>query len=201
MIKISNLVKKYNGKTVIDSLSLEIAERKHIAVMGPSGCGKTTLLRLIAGLEKPDAGVIEGCPKGSVSFVFQEPRLFPQLTARENISCVGEGEAEKTANELLARMGMSDSAEKLPAELSGGMAQRIAIARALAYKKPILLLDEPFKGLDGELKILIISLICEYSNDRTLILVTHDENEASFLCDSVYRFGNNMSIINNIKKS
>ena len=188
MIKVRELTVSYGGgserKTVLEHCSLTVAAGEHAALTGSSGCGKTTLLRCIAGLVRPDTGsvsVINGC----ISVVFQEPRLFPWLTAAQNIDVVLP--AKSGAAEWLERTGLADAAGKYPAELSGGMRQRLNICRALAYGGDVLLLDEPLKGLDPSLRREICDLICRESAGKTLMLVTHDAADLE-LVDTVYEY-------------
>ena len=185
LLEIKNLTKSFDEKIVIDSLSLSLPERGIVAVMGPSGCGKTTLLRMIAGLEKADGGEIIGLPK-SCSYVFQEPRLFPWLSAKDNIALVCDN--EKAALDWLARVELSDAADKLPSELSGGMEQRVSFARALSYNAELYILDEPFTGLDEALKTRLFSLVKEKAESSLVLIVTHDKSEADSLADEIIIF-------------
>ncbi len=175
MTEIKNLKKAFDKNVVFDGLSLALPERGVFALKGPSGCGKTTLLRIISGLDRDYEGTVE-CG-GRISYVFQENRLIPTLTAFENVNIVCHDEG-KTRN-LLDRVKLSDSIDKYPGELSGGMNRRVAIARALAYDHEILLLDEPFTALDEEVKADVTALIKELESDRLVIMVTHDPDEAS----------------------
>ena len=188
MIEAKELTVSYgNGserkKTVLERCSLTVAAGEHAALTGPSGCGKTTLLRCIAGLMKPDAGSVS--VKGRISVVFQEPRLFPWLTAAQNLNVVLT--AKSGAAEWLERAGLADAAGKYPAELSGGMRQRLSICRALAYGGDALLLDEPLKGLDASLRREFCELVRRESAGKTLLLVTHDAADLE-LADTVYEY-------------
>ncbi len=171
-IILKNISKAYDGKCVLSDLSLEIPDSGVFGVFGPSGCGKTTLLRIICGLERPDSGEVI-CDK-KFSVIFQEDRLMPTLTVLENVSAVSDNE---TAKAWLDKVGLSDSLNKYPSELSGGMSRRTAIARALAFNADALIADEPFKGLEAELRERISQLVSECAQKRTVILVTHDEQE------------------------
>lgn len=186
MIDIKNLSLAYDGKIVIEELSLHITKGEHVAIMGPSGCGKTSLLNAIAGLLSPESGSVE--LGGRISCVFQEPRLLPWLSALENINVVlSDADATlETARKWLRAVGLGDDADKLPAELSGGMQQRLSIARALAYGGDILLLDEPLKGMDAETERSVAELIRTSAANKTLLLITHDEAEARAFADKVY---------------
>ena len=171
----------YTAYPVLDRLLLTLPERGAIQLTGPSGCGKTTLLRVLAGLHTPTSGWIEGLDGLRVSMVFQEDRLLPWCTALENVLCVlkkGE-ESEKLALTWLARMELADAAQKYPDELSGGMQRRLALARALAYGGDLLLLDEPFNGLDKELRSRIAAHIKKAA--PLIVLVSHEEEDADLL--------------------
>ncbi len=181
-ITLKDLKKSYSGHCVLDGFCSEIVE--NTAVMGASGSGKTTLIRIIMGLEKADAGEVIFREKPRFAAVFQEDRLFADFGATENITAVtGRGaEREKRAAELLSEL-LIDSSEqgKAVRDFSGGMKRRVAIARALAAESDILVLDEPFKGLDEDTRAVTASVIREYSKDKLIILVTHDIREAELL--------------------
>ena len=182
MIDIDKLAVSYAGAPVLTDRTLHIAPGERAALTGPSGCGKTTLLRCVAGLARPDAGTVT--VRGAVSMVFQEPRLFPWLTAAQNLALVTpEPEA------WLEQAGLAEAAGKYPSELSGGMRQRLNICRALAAQSGVLLLDEPFKGLDAALRREITALVLRARGDRTLLLVSHDAEDLA-LADTVYKYEN-----------
>lgn len=189
MINISNLTVSYGDATVLQNCSLHVKKGERVALMGPSGCGKTTLLGCIAGTVRPSGGSIEIASK-RIAYVFQEPRLLPWLTAVQNINSVLSDNRSSlpTAYDWLRRAMLWSDADKYPAELSGGMQQRIAICRALAYGGDILLLDEPLKGLNPKLREEIAELIRREAKGKTILLVTHDEWEAQALCDRILRF-------------
>lgn len=189
MIEIKNLSAAYGENIVLESCNLTVPDGSRAALMGPSGCGKTTLLRAAAGLLRPLSGSAD--VGGRVSFVFQEPRLFPWLTAEQNVSAVLPGRGDETreaSRKLLRRAGLSGAEGKYPGELSGGMQQRVSLCRALAYGGDALLLDEPFKGLDGELRSEIAALILERSRGAAILLSTHDGREAELLGAAVYEY-------------
>ena len=183
MIEILNITKKYGRQTVLDDFSLTVNNGQKIALVGESGAGKTTLLRVLSGLETVDSGNITCDEK--MAYMFQEPRLLPWKTARENISAVLKKENHSLADKYLDAVGLPDAADKIPDELSGGMAQRVSFARFLAYAEEsgatMLLLDEPFSALDKETADKMLNLLLDFSADKTLILVTHDENTAQNL--------------------
>lgn len=147
------------------------------ALMGPSGSGKTTFFRLLCGLQKPDSGAVLGFPK-TFTVLFQEDRLLPWVDALTNVALVSDTE---TAKACLNKVGLSNDMHNFPAILSGGMCRRVAIARALAHKSEILLLDEPLKGLDEELRAQMLHLVKTEGETRPVIFITHDEREAEAL--------------------
>ncbi|MEG1846334.1 MAG: ATP-binding cassette domain-containing protein [Oscillospiraceae bacterium] len=181
-IKIENINKSYKEKIVIKDFSLTLKIDKTIAVMGESGCGKTTLLRLIAGIEKPDSGKITK-PPTKISFMFQEDRLLPWLNAFENVKLVG---SEDTAKKYLSLLGLENDFNTKPNELSGGMQRRVALARALSFNSDLIILDEPFKGIDESLKDKLIDVI--KSEKREIILVTHNKSDAKKLTNNILTF-------------
>lgn len=196
MIFIKNLKKRYSSGMVIEDLSLTVSEGKTVIINGASGCGKTTLLRLIAGMERPDAGEIflSGIQMSSITimvppylrsigFVFQNPTLFPHMSVEENVRFsmpeMSEENIKSRITELFIYAGISHIKNKFPHEISGGEAQRVSILRSLAANSRYLLLDEPFTNLDPELKKRMISLIKDYiqTQNITTILVTHDTED------------------------
>ena len=191
LLELKNITVRFDGKSVLSDCSLTLGEGERIALMGPSGCGKTTLLRVALSLQPPDAGTVSG-DAGRTAAVFQEPRLLPWRTAAENVNAV-LSDTEATMPEALSmldRVELSDAAEKYPAELSGGMQQRVSIARALAYRPDLLVLDEPFRGLDDELRGRIVSLLSASlpSPSASLLLVTHSEDAARALGCRILRY-------------
>lgn len=147
------------------------------ALMGPSGSGKTTFFRLLCGLQKPDSGAVLGFPK-TFTVLFQEDRLLPWVDALTNVALVSDTE---TAKACLNKVGLLNDMHNFPANLSGGMCRRVAIARALAHKSEILLLDEPLKGLDEELRAQMLHLLKAEGETRPVLFITHDEREAEAL--------------------
>lgn len=189
MIELDRITLSYGKQSVLKDQDLTVSAGERIALMGPSGCGKTSLLRLIAGLTKPKAGSIS-IHTERISYLFQEPRLFPWYTAEDNICAVlSKGSERKpTAKKWLEAVGLTDAADKYPAALSGGMQQRVSLARALAYNGDILLLDEPLKGLDADTKADMIRLLQLHTAGKTLLLATHDPEEARALTDTIYSY-------------
>ncbi|HHY16963.1 MAG TPA: ATP-binding cassette domain-containing protein [Firmicutes bacterium] len=188
MIKLTNLSKRFPTVQVLDSLSLELPERGIIAFMGPSGSGKTTLFRLISGLLPPDSGSVEAPER--CSFVFQEDRLLPWSSVQENIEIVLDRQQQRAgvARRLLVELGLGGTENQSIQELSGGMRRRVAIGRALAYDAPLLLMDEPFKGLDSATKRQVMDIIALQASERLILLSTHDPLEALYLADELYLF-------------
>ncbi len=198
MVTLKNITLSFKDgksvKTVLNDLSLSLPEGKTIVVMGPSGCGKTTLLRVIAGLELPDTGNVTR-ETDSISYLFQDTALLPWLTAAENVNLVlaDKKETLNKAVEWLARVELSGDANTYPAALSGGMRQRVALARALSTDAELLLLDEPFRGMDEELHIKMRELIRSCRQGKTTILVTHDATDAE-MADCCIIFDENRNI-------
>lgn len=184
--------KAYGDMVVLDGLDLEFPDDSVSVILGPSGCGKTTLLNILAGLDEEYGGEAAGFERGSSSYVFQEDRLLPWMSAAGNIAFIlkpllGEAEAQKAAVGALEAVGLGDSAEAMPGALSGGMKRRVAIARAFAYPSSVILLDEPFAALDLKTRIGVMDLFLSMRkrDGRTAIVVTHDVREAIYLGDRV----------------
>lgn len=188
-----NVSKAFGDKQVLQGFSHAFPSAGVVALMGPSGCGKTTLLRLAAGLEKPDTGMVLLPSHTKLSMVFQEDRLLPTLDARGNILTVlGPKNEQNTAlaDHCLALCGLAGEECRYPAELSGGMRRRVAIARAMAYGGNLLLLDEPFRGLDETTHRLVTRFVLhgQQARKRLTLLVTHHAAEAA-MADAVVRLG------------
>ena len=189
-IVIDRISKSYGGKLVLDGFSAVIPEGKTTAVLAPSGAGKTTLLRILTGLEKPDSGSVQGLEGKKISMVFQEDRLLLHASAVGNILLTAPQLPAAECRELLTEMGIAErDQEKEPVlNFSGGMKRRVAIARALAADGNLLLLDEPFRGLDPETKEKVMECCLRRSSGKTVILVTHDESEtAAMRADRIIR--------------
>lgn len=185
MISFSGVSKAFDGREVLREIDWEIEPDCPVAVLGNSGSGKTTLLNLLTGLIKPDKGSITGTKGLLASMVFQEDRLLPWLTARQNIDVVAQ-KGRTRSEELLTALELSQDGDKYPEELSGGMKRRVAVARALNFESGLLLLDEPFKGLDRDLKQKAMELVASRLKGRCFVLVTHDHEEADFLSERQY---------------
>lgn len=178
-IVIQDISKSYGEKQVLSHFSCRIPQGSGCAVMAPSGVGKTTLLRLILGLEKPDSGKISGVPWEKAA-LFQEDRLFPRLSGVKNLRMAVKC-SEAKAKEVLSALGLSDCLDKPVSTLSGGQARRVALARALVHPGELLALDEPFTGLDEESRLQAAAAICRFRHGRTLILVTHRQEDLPLL--------------------
>ncbi|MDI9632775.1 MAG: ABC transporter ATP-binding protein [Methanolinea sp.] len=183
----------------LSGITLEVGDSEFVSVLGPSGCGKTTLLRIVAGLETPTKGTIrldgekiEG-PSPRMAMIFQEYSLYPWRTVIRNIEFglevkgISKEERRKKAAEYLELVGLRDFADRYPYELSGGMRQRVAVARALAIEPHILLMDEPFGALDAQTRNKLQRELLELweKTKKTVLFVTHSVDEAVFLSDRI----------------
>ena len=180
-MKIQHLCKSFDGKVVLDHVSLTLESGGTACLMAPSGRGKTTLLRCIAGLEDPDSGQITDLPE-RIAYVFQEDRLCDGFSAVDNIRLVtgkalGEGEIRRHLEEL----GLAGSLDQPVRELSGGMRRRVVISRAVCFGADLLLLDEPFKGLDDEARQQTADYILRRRGAAAILCVTHDREDAAAL--------------------
>ncbi len=187
MLTLFHIYKAYGDVPVIADLSCTLAAGEVVSLVGVSGCGKSTLLRLIAGLEVPDRGGVTR-DFARVGIVFQQPRLLPWRTAHENVAlALTSPDADAIAQRALAQVGLHDYGGYLPAQLSGGMQQRAAIARALAVDPDLLLLDEPFASLDLPRRLRLIDLLRGLLSKRrrAAVYVTHDVREALLLSDRI----------------
>lgn len=185
-VAIRGLAKRYGERRVFERFDLDVAEGETLAILGASGCGKSTLLRCVGRLESPDAGSVAGT--GEIGFVFQEPRLMPWLTVERNVAFAARDERERArVGGVLDLVGLGAAADLLPKQLSGGMAQRAALARSLVRSPKILLLDEPLSALDALLRLDLQTAIARIVRETgsTAILVTHDVDEALYLADRV----------------
>lgn len=193
---LNHVSRSFDGVTAVQNINLKVNKGEIVGLLGTSGCGKSTLLRTISGLDNGYEGVIQINEKTSTTvnqetgFIFQEPRLLPWLNVLENVMFGLEGklsEKQEKAKEILYSVGLEGKENLYPKELSGGMAQRVAIARSLVTSPEILLLDEPFSALDAftkmQLQDFLLNVWKKYHT--TMILVTHDIDEALYLCDRV----------------
>lgn len=184
----SNITKRFGEKIVLNDFSLAIEKNSVFCLMGPSGCGKTTLVRIMTGLEKADAGFVSGIDPERISFVFQEDRLISHLSALTNaiLPLKNTDENKKRGMDALRMLGLQGEEKKRARNLSGGMARRVAIARAMLADADIVFMDEPFKGLDSENREKAIDFVKAYAKDKTLIVVTHSAFEAEKLGGRVF---------------
>ena len=201
-LKITNLNYKIENKTILKNLNLSIAEGEFVAIMGPSGCGKTTLLRIISGLAKQTSGVISVNnqiladennfiePEArNLGLVVQEKVLFPHLNVKNNIMFGVKTKAMDSVNKMVDQFKINKLLDHYPHQLSGGEAQRVALTRTLVTAPKLLLLDEPFNGLDEKLKKDIYPDLQELlkQNNTTTIMVSHNTEEVQELSDRSYQ--------------
>jgi putative spermidine/putrescine transport system ATP-binding protein len=201
-VLIQNLTRVFGATRALDGLSIEIAPGELVALLGPSGCGKTTALRIVAGFESADSGLVlvDGKEISSVpasrrdmGMVFQSYSLFPNMNALDNVSFglrmrkIGTAERRKRASELLDMVGLAPQAKQYPHQLSGGQQQRVALARALAIEPRVLLLDEPLSALDAKVRLQLREQIrtLQQRLGTTTLFVTHDQEEALSMADRV----------------
>ena len=197
-VSIQNLFFKYPGHEdwILNNFSLELQKHHVLAVIGKSGCGKSTIVRLISGLLSPTEGKISIDPSLRVGVVFQDPRLLPWKTVFENVALPIRNESmkqqQKVVGEVLELVGLSHAENYYPAELSGGMAQRAALARALVQSPEVLLMDEPFGALDAitRAQIQVDFEAIQQRKKMTVVLITHEVNEAVRLADEVMVLAN-----------
>lgn len=186
--------KRHGARTVLRGLRLAVGEGEIVSLVGASGCGKSTLLSIVAGLDRAYRGAVRLAgrtldgPDADVGLVFQAPRLFPWLGVTQNVVFGGRGKPDLArAHALLDEVGLAGHADALPKQLSGGQAQRAAIARGLYLEPKVLLLDEPFSAVDAFTRMRLQDLLAHAARQRglTVLLVTHDIDEALYLSDRV----------------
>ena len=189
MLRLEDISVRFGEKQVLDKCSLRLRKGERVALTGPSGCGKTTLTRVALSLQKPDSGTVS-CGYARVAAVFQEPRLLPWLTAEENVNLVLSDSADtmEEARAWLENLELGDALTLYPSELSGGMQQRVSIARALAARPELLVMDEPFKAMDEALRDRVLRVTADALGDAALLLITHNEQEALALGCRVLRY-------------
>lgn len=187
-LSIQNLSKSYEGERVLENVNLTFLENRAYCLMAPSGAGKTTLFRILLGLEQPDSGEICGLSGLRRAAVFQEDRLLEGFTALENIRFVtGRRYTNPFLEKEIRRLLPEEALKKPVCEFSGGMRRRTAILRALLAPSDLILMDEPFTGLDRETKLLAAELIKEYSEGKLLLFSTHQEEDAALLDAEILR--------------
>lgn len=179
-IVIKNLCKSYGENKVLENLDAVIEKGRTTCLMGPSGEGKTTLLNILMGFEKADSGIIENLPQNK-SAVFQEDRLCESFSAFTNVKIVSDRLADETILAHLKQVGLGEAVNQKVSTLSGGQKRRVALVRAILAEKDVLFLDEPFKGLDEDTKKIVTDYLLSNTADTTVIMVTHDIDEAESL--------------------
>ncbi|MGM0409883.1 MAG: ABC transporter ATP-binding protein [Bacillota bacterium] len=205
LLNIDNLNKSFEGEKVLNDISFNLQKGEVNCFLGPSGCGKSTLLRILAGLEKADEGDLKiGATQSS--FIFQDHRLLPWLTAFENVELVlkdkikDKNKRREIVEDTLESVNLSSYANFHPDKLSGGMKQRVSIARALAIKPQLILMDEPFSKLDFPLRVDLINLLNHIFENENMggIFVTHDTREAVLMGDKIMVMAENPGEIKNV---
>ena len=179
MLKLSHLQKSFGDLPVIRDFSLTVEDREIVALIGPSGCGKSTLLHMISGLREPNSGTIDGAD-GKLSYMFQTSRLLPWRTVWDNIRLVRENAPDAEIQQLIDDVGLTGFERYFPGQLSGGMARRCALARAFHYGGDLLLMDEPFQGLDYGLRMEMLDMLLSVwkKQRQSVLFVTHEIDEA-----------------------
>lgn len=197
MIGLKKIHKSFDGIKLFKDFNIDFKENKISCILGASGIGKTTVVNILSGLLKPDSGEVYGTESSNFSYIFQEPRLLNWYSIYDNLDFVlknklPEKEKRQTIEQYLKIVDLWNVRNKKPKTLSGGMAQRVSIARAFAYPSNILIMDEPFKGLDIKLKNeLMHSFFKLWNNDkRTVIFITHDIDEALKLAKQIFIINN-----------
>lgn len=185
-VNIQNLCKSFSSGLLLDHLNLQLDSSKCYCLMGPSGRGKTTLLRILMGLETADSGTISGLEQSRIGVVFQEDRLCETFSPIDNVRLVTDLPADQVRIEL-SRLLPEESLPRPVSTLSGGMKRRTAICRALLAPCDILLMDEPFTGLDQQTKAVAIQYLLEKSAGKLLLLSTHQEEDAKLLGAEIIR--------------
>lgn len=194
LIEVRNLSKSFGDENLLKDFSLDIGEGEIVAVMGPSGIGKSTLLNIIGGLDKEYEGTISYDPRVfegidvPFPFVFQESEsLLPWKTVEDNVRIAGKRLTQEEIDEALKSVGLHEHRRKKPRELSGGMKQRVSLARALVCRSRVMLLDEPFASLDPDMRLRLQELVRDLSRTKgiAMLIVTHDRSEAEAMADRI----------------
>ena len=191
MIELRHITKSYNGLTVLTDINMTFRDGGCYCLMGPSGSGKTTLMRILMGLETPDEGTVAGNPdrkSAAISAVFQEDRLCESFSPVENVTmCTGRSMKASRVRWEMAKLLPEECLSRPVSTLSGGMKRRVAVLRALLTPSHVLLMDEPFTGMDEDLKRSVIAYIREKQNGRILILSTHQEEDVELIGGELVR--------------
>ena len=193
-IIITDLCKTFDDNEVLKNVNITLKDNSIYCLMGTSGIGKTTLLRILMGLEHADSGSISGIDIKSISCMFQEDRLIHDLSAIDNVRIVlrGKNNRDEISNNLLSILP-DDSLHMPVSSLSGGMKRRVALARALSYPGKLIILDEPFTGLDKDTKLNVIDYILKMRNNRTLLITTHGTDDANLLGAEIIKLDKNIN--------
>ncbi len=182
MLTIRGICKSFEGRPVLEDVSFDFPEAAVTALRGPSGCGKTTLVNIILGLIEPDAGDVLMPASARTAAVFQEDRLIEHFSAARNVRLTAPASVtDEQIRSALSELGLAQEGEKRVSEFSGGMRRRVAVIRAALFQPQFLLLDEPFKGLDEEMRARTAAFLRRNCAQATTILVTHDETEAALM--------------------
>lgn len=208
IISIKNINKKFNDKVVFENFNIDFYKNQVNCIIGKSGCGKTTLLNIISGVIENDNKDLQSIDKESISYIFQDDRLIDWLTVKENITLVikrlyDKKKCEKLSNKYLELIGIKEYENYYPQMLSGGLRQRVNIARAFIYPSKFIIMDEPFKSIDIVNKEIIINNFKNIlkKEGRTVFFVTHDIDEALLLSDKIYILGDSPVKVKNIFKN
>ncbi|MCI8632866.1 MAG: ABC transporter ATP-binding protein [Lachnospiraceae bacterium] len=182
-IEVKNLSFSYGEQTVLQKVSFTLTSEQPVVLLGSSGQGKTTLLRLLAGLLTPQGGQISGITASTrIAVMFQEDRLFPQLSVWKNLKLVRPDVTQQQAAALLTELDLGETVlGQLPRELSGGMRRRVALARALLFEADLVLMDEPFQGLDANTRADVLKAVRKWTEGRPLLLISHEPSDAEAL--------------------
>ena len=182
MLTIRGICKSFEGRSVLKNVSFDFPEAAVTALRGPSGCGKTTLVNIILGLLAPDEGEVLLPASARTAAVFQEDRLIEHFSAARNVRLTAPASVtDEQIRSALSELGLAQEGEKRVSEFSGGMRRRVAVIRAALFQPQLLLLDEPFKGLDEEMRARTAAFLRRNCAQATTILVTHDETEAALM--------------------
>ena len=196
IIRLENINKKYDETIIFNDFKIDFYENKVNCILGKSGCGKTTLLNIISGVIENDKNNFKGIEDLGISYIFQDDRLIDWLTVEENIKLVvkkhyNEKEINELCEKYLKLVGIYEYKDYYPQRLSGGMRQRVNIARAFIYPSKVIIMDEPFKSIDIKNKLMIMNNFKDIlkEDNRTVLFVTHDIDEALYLGDSAFVLG------------